>query len=143
MGITDPSSSFFSLFRLRNAGRKIMGRGYDDYILKVLGEVGESGISIQNLAVNVYNMSCTLFSVPLFEDVDRSVRRYIHNNSKTLNSLVERMDKRGFYRLNTAHSSYACQLMLQFGDAVADGWQNDKSDDSQCDKNEDLSLSLF
>lgn len=116
-----------------------MSKGYDEHILKILSEVGESGISIQNLVTNVYNMSRTLFSSPIYDDVDRCVRRYIRHNSGTVQSLIERMDRRGFYRLNTSRSAYACQLMLQFGEV-----DSDIEDDKPAIKHdEDLSLSLF
>ena len=116
-----------------------MNKVYEANILKVLTEVGDAGISLQKLAMNVYNMSCTLFEVPELADVVRQVRQYIRNNSQSAQSLVESTGRRGHYRLNTGHSQYARQLVLEFKDA----------DTVPAEENEapvevrDLSLDLF
>ena len=109
---------------------------YDQQILKILTEAGERGISVQNISRHVYNLNCTFFHQPDYEEVRSYVQQYLLKNSKSQQSLIESTGQRGCYRLNTAGSKDAQQLMLQFRDeAVA----NEEASVSQ----EDLSLDLF
>ena len=109
---------------------------YDQQILKILTEAGERGISVQNISRHVYNLNCTFFHQPDYEEVRSYVQQYLLKNSKSQQSLIESTGQRGCYRLNTAGSKDAQQLMLQFRDeAVA----NEEPSVSQ----EDLSLDLF
>lgn len=96
---------------------------YDRYIIDVLVKVGNKGISLRNLVRGVYNLSHTFFFSPDYDDVYRHVQQYVLRNSKTPSSLIERMDVRGYYRLNKA-SKEAEQLMLEFEDSNAnsDDW---------------------
>lgn len=116
-----------------------MNKVYEEYILKVLAEVGDGGISIQKLAMHVYNMSCTLFSRPDFLDVRSFVRQYVRRNTGTPQSLIESAGHRGLYRLNTSRSIDAFQLMLEFREQPGG---NDISD-ARMSKSEDQSLDLF
>ena len=109
---------------------------YDQQILKILTEAGERGISVQNISRHVYNLNCTFFHQPDYEEVRSYVQQYLLKNSKSQQSLVESTGQRGCYRLNTTGSKDAQQLMLQFRDeAVA----NEEPSVSQ----QDLSLDLF
>lgn len=76
--------------------------------------MGERGISVQLIAKHVYNQNLTLFSTPDLKEIHAYVQHYLLRNSKTAQSLVERTERRGFYRLNTSNSSDARQLMLEF-----------------------------
>ena len=87
---------------------------YDRQILKILSEVGERGISVQLLAKHVYNMNTSLFHTPDMEEIKSYVQQYLLKNSKSSSSLVESMDRRGFYRLNTQYNSDARQLVIEF-----------------------------
>jgi len=112
--------------------------GYDQQILKVLTVAGEQGVSVQTIAKHVYNMNTTFFCQPSYEDIRIYVQQYLLRNSKSAQSLVERTERRGYYRLNTQGSQDARQLMLQFSDEVASPQEEEKEKIQQ-----DLSLDLF
>lgn len=114
---------------------------YDQQIIKVLTEAGERGLGVQSIARHLFNMNCTFFFQPDYEEIRTYVQQYMQKNSKQSQSLIEHTGLRGRYRLNTAGSQDARQLMLQFHDAH----QQDVADpeESSSAKCEDLSLSLF
>ena len=89
---------------------------YDQQILQVLTEAGECGVSVQAIAKHVYNMNCTFFVQPDFEEIRTYVQQYLLRNSKSQQSLIESTGRRGYYRLNTEGSADARQLLLQFRD---------------------------
>jgi hypothetical protein len=103
--------------------------------LKILTEAGERGISVQNISRHVYNMNCTFFVSPDFEEIRNYVQQYLLKNSKSNNSLIERTEQRGWYRLNTTGSNDAQQLMLQFRD--------EQQPVEEVKPQKDLSLDLF
>lgn len=108
---------------------------YDQQILKILTEAGERGISVQTLAKHVYNMNCTFFFQPDYEDIRSYVQQYLLRNSKSAQSLIDSTGRRGYYRLNTTGSADAQQLMLQFRD--------EKEEKVEEKPRKDLSLDLF
>ncbi|MBO6187272.1 MAG: hypothetical protein J6O23_02060 [Prevotella sp.] len=110
---------------------------YDKQILKVLTEAGERGIGVQAIAKHVYNMNCTFFTQPDYEEIRTYVQQYLLKNSKAQQSLTERTDRRGYYRLNTKGSPDARQLMLQFTEMKAEEAADEKP------RQQDLSLDLF
>ena len=109
---------------------------YDQQILKILTEAGERGISVQNISRHVYNLNCTFFHQPDYEEVRNYVQQYLLKNSKSQQSLIESTGQRGYYRLNTTGSKDAQQLMLLFRDDIV-------NDDVQPLAQQDLSLDLF
>lgn len=109
---------------------------YDQQILKILTEAGERGISVQNISRHVYNLNCTFFHQPDYEEVRSYVQQYLLKNSKSQQSLIESTGQRGYYRLNTTGSKDAQQLMLLFRDDIV-------NDDVQPSAQQDLSLDLF
>ena len=109
---------------------------YDQQILKILTEAGERGISVQNISRHVYNLNCTFFHQPDYEEVRSYVQQYLLKNSKSQQSLIESTGQRGHYRLNTTGSKDAQQLMLLFRDEIV-------TDDVQPSVQQDLSLDLF
>ena len=109
---------------------------YDQQILKILTEAAERGISVQNISRHVYNLNCTFFHQPDYEEVRSYVQQYLLKNSKSQQSLVESTGQRGYYRLNTTGSKDAQQLMLLFRDNIT-------NDDAQKTEQNDLSLDLF
>lgn len=109
---------------------------YDQQILKILTEAGERGISVQNISRHVYNLNCTFFHQPDYEEVRSYVQQYLLKNSKSQQSLIESTGQRGYYRLNTTGSKDAQQLMLLFCDDIV-------NDDVQPSAQQDLSLDLF
>ena len=109
---------------------------YDQQILQVLTEAGECGVSVQAIAKHVYNMNCTFFVQPDFEEIRTYVQQYLLRNSKSQQSLIESTGRRGYYRLNTEGSADARQLLFQFSD--------EKEEDTEEEKpQQDLSLDLF
>ena len=108
---------------------------YDKQILHILTAVGERGISVQAIAKHVYNMNCTFFVQPDWEEIRSYVQQYLLKNSKSNQSLIESTGQRGYYRLNTAGSADALQMMLQFREE-----QQIKEEEKP---QQDLSLNLF
>ena len=108
---------------------------YDQQIQKVLTEAGERGVSVQAIAKHVYNMNCTFFFQPDYEEVRTYVQQYLLRNSKSSQSLVESTGRRGYYRLNTQGSTDARQLVLLFREE-----QEEKTEEKP---QQDLSLDLF
>jgi len=115
---------------------------YDQQILQVLYNVGQRGISVRLLAKHIYNLNCTLFSQPDLTDVHRYVSQYLRRHARGRQPLVERTERRGCYRLNTLHSSYAQQLALQFSNANS-ATGDETPGDTTPPVQEDHSLSLF
>lgn len=110
--------------------------GYDTQILQLLTEAGMNGVSVQAIAKHVYNMNCTFFSQPDYEEIRSYVQQYLLRYSKSSQSLIESTGRRGYYRLNTEGSADARQLMLQFREAI----ENEKEEEKP---QQDLSLDLF
>ena len=109
---------------------------YDQQILQVLTEAGECGVSVQAIAKHVYNMNCTFFVQPDFDEIRTYVQQYLLRNSKSQQSLIESTGRRGYYRLNTEGSADARQLLLQFRDEKEEEREEEKLQ-------QDLSLDLF
>ena len=111
---------------------------YDRQILQILSDVGELGIGVQHLAKHVYNMNCTFFFQPDLQEIRNYVRKYLLRNSKSAQSLIERTERRGYYRLNK-NSADVRQLMLEFRNTRIQEVAEDKEEKPQTD----FSLSLF
>ena len=109
---------------------------YDQQILQVLTEAGERGIGVQTIAKHIYNMNCTFFTQPDYEEIRNYVQQYLLRNSKSVHSLIENTGRRGYYRLNTAGSLDARQMMLQFRDEHQEKKEEEKP-------RQDFSLDLF
>lgn len=109
---------------------------YDRQILKILSDVGEQGISVQLLAKHVYNLNVSLFFTPEIDEIRSYVQQYLLKNSKSATSLVESMERRGYYRLNTQNNSDARQLMIEFHETTSTEEKEEKPV-------QDLSLDLF
>lgn len=110
---------------------------YDRQILGILTDVGDRGISVQLLAKHVYNQNSTLFFSPDLAEIHAYVQQYLLKNSKSATSLIESMDRRGYYRLNTRNNLDAQQLVLEFREQLS-GEEKEESPQQQ-----DLSLDLF
>jgi hypothetical protein len=93
-------------------------------------------VSVQAIAKHVYNMNCTFFVQPDFEEIRTYVQQYLLRNSKSQQSLIESTGRRGYYRLNTEGSADARQLLLQFRDEKEEEREEEKPQ-------QDLSLDLF
>ena len=111
---------------------------YDQQILDILTAVGEKGISVQLLAKHVYNNNLSFFFTPNLEEIRAYIQQYLLKNSKQPSSLIEKMERRGYYRLNTQNNPDARQLLIDFRE---ESLTNDKEE--RPDINVDLSLDLF
>lgn len=109
---------------------------FDKEILRVLAEVGTGGLSVQKVSIHVHNACNTFFNVVTYEDVHSYVSQFLIRNSKNPNSVIEKTEYRGVYRLNT-NSSVTRQLMLQFED------KNTSVTEEKGRDKEDSSLSFF
>ena len=109
---------------------------YDRQILRILTDVGDRGISVQLLAKHVYNLNSTLFYTPDLSEMHTYVQQYLLKNSKSPSSLIESMEQRGYYRLNTKNNADAQQLMLDFKEQSIEEEKEEKPQP-------DLSLDLF
>ena len=109
---------------------------YDQQILKVLTEAGEYDVSVQAVAKHVYNMNCTFFTQPDYEEIRSYVQQFLLRNSKSNFSIIENTGRRGYYRLNTTGSADARQMMLQFREETVEENEEEKPQ-------QDLSLDLF
>lgn len=109
---------------------------YDQQILNILTEAGERGVSVQSIAKHVYNMNCTFFFQPDYEEIRSYVQQYLLRNSKSQQSLIESTGRRGYYRLNTSGSVDAQQMMLHFR-------EEHEEKEEEKPSAQDLSLDLF
>ena len=114
---------------------KVKKLSYDQQILSILTEAGEHGISVQTIAKHVYNMNCTFFFQPDYEEIRSYVQQYLLRNSKSSQSLIESTGRRGYYRLNTTGSADAQQMLLQFRE------EHEEKEEEK--PQQDLSLDLF
>lgn len=109
---------------------------YDKQILQILTEVGEKGISVQQMAKHLYNLNSSLFFTFDFDEIRTYVQQYLLKNSKLPQSLIESTGQRGYYRLNTQHNADARQLMIEFRESR----QTEEKEEKPA---VDLSLNLF
>ncbi len=112
---------------------------YEQQILKILSLVDERGISISSLTMHIYNQNSTFFAQPDLLKIRQYVRQFLARHSKSPHSLIERAEKRGYYRLNKKASKDARQLLLQFEEFEQETQQEEKKKEPS----PDLSLSLF
>ena len=99
-------------------------------------DIGDKGISVQLLAKHVYNQNSTLFFTPDLTEIRSYVQQYLLKNSKSPSSLIESMERRGYYRLNTRNNADARQMVLTFKEQSSEDEKEDKPQ-------KDLSLNLF
>ena len=74
--------------------------------------------------------------MPNLEEIRAYVQQYLLKNSKSPSSLIESMERRGYYRLNTQNNQDARQLMIEFREEHAIEEKEEKP-------MKDLSLDLF
>lgn len=106
-------------------------------IIRVLAEVGHSGLSIRKISIHVYNSRNSFFEDVPFEHIYNNVKQFLFRNSRKPGSIIEKTEQRGVYRLNT-ETEATRQLMFCF---EKDDIQGDNADNSHT--SEDHSLSLF
>lgn len=107
---------------------------YDREINYILAEAGIKGLSLKKITKHVFNNRNSLFETVSFEDVYRYVSAYLKRNSKNADSIIEKAETRGVYRINMSAKSTG-QLMFDFK-------ERDETDEKTKEE-EDKSLFLF
>ena len=111
---------------------------YDEQIITILAKAGERGMSVKKVSMQLYNINCTLFSTPDFNDIHKYVQQFLFRNSRLSQSLFCH-EARGIYKLNP-NSTRAQQLALIFAE---DSDNEDDDEEQSRNTSPDLSLSLF
>ena len=120
---------------------------YNEQIITILAKAGERGMSVKKVSMQLYNINCTLFSTPNFNDIHKYVQQFLFRNSRLSQSLFCN-EARGIYKLNP-NSARAQQLALIFAkqsdndDGAEDSDNEDDDEDKTPNASPDLSLSLF
>ena len=86
---------------------------YDNHILSILAEAGQNGLPIRKIARHVHGCVNGMFEPVSLESVHAEVSQYLHRNSRRGDSVIERMQKKGYYRLNM-NSGVAREQLLVF-----------------------------
>lgn len=86
---------------------------YERYILMILAEAGPVGMPVRRIALNVYNITNSLFAPLCLEKVYADVAEWLRSESQKSGGTVRKADIRGWYRLNE-QSTKVEQLMLEF-----------------------------
>ncbi|MBQ6652334.1 MAG: hypothetical protein IJM81_02920 [Prevotella sp.] len=86
---------------------------YESEILRVLTEAGGEGLSIKKISRHVFNACNSFFAPADYEEVHAYVARYLVAHAQNANSIIEKTDIRGIYRLNMDMPE-SQQLRLQF-----------------------------
>ncbi len=110
---------------------------YEQQILRILLDVGARGISINKLAKHVYNHFSTFFYQPDLEEIHRFTQQYLRKQARQPKGIIERAEKRGYYRLNTRNAAAIRKLRQQFAPEA------EKEEECEKKQEEDRSLSLF
>ncbi|MGN1229838.1 MAG: hypothetical protein ACI4T5_09345 [Prevotella sp.] len=114
---------------------------YDEQIISILAKVGQRGMSVKKIGMQLYNLNCTLFHTPDFKEIHKYVQQFLVRNSKTPQSLVSKTQW-GIYKLNP-NSAQARQLEIDFRKKEdADKMEQEEEEEQRKDA-PDLSLSLF
>nr|MBP7472753.1 hypothetical protein [Prevotella sp.] len=100
---------------------------YDQEILRVLTLAGKDGLKTSKIAHHVFNSCNSLFDEVSYKEIHGYVSQYLIRNSKNQDSIIERTDCRGIYRINFKNK-VSQQLLLKFStkNLSADIEQDDK-----------------
>lgn len=71
------------------------------------------GLSVHKISLHVYNALNSLFNPLNYDDLYHDVQQYLQRNSKNEASIIERAEKRGYYRINS-NPEIKGQLQLEF-----------------------------
>ncbi len=86
---------------------------YEDEILVTLNEVGESGMPLRRIALNVFNMKNSFFEPLSQEAVYQDVAEWLREVSQQSGSPIVKAGRRGWYKLNP-DSPKVIQMRLEF-----------------------------
>lgn len=91
------------------------------HILKILTEAYPNGMPLRRIALNVYNITNTLFEPQDRERVYSIVAEWLREESTKRGGLVVKTDTKGWYRLNE-RSPQAQQMLMDFLPHEEDEW---------------------
>ena len=94
---------------------------YERHILLILREAYPHGMPVRRIALNVYNITNTLFDPQDREKVHSAVAEWLRSESQKSGGAVRRADTRGWYRLNE-RSMQVQQLLMEFSPYEDDDW---------------------
>lgn len=115
---------------------------YDEQIITILARAGERGMSVKKISMQLYNLNCTLFSTPDFDEIHKYVQQFLFRNSRMSQSLFCN-EAWGQYKLNP-NSARAQQLALNFAEQDEDEDEDEEEEQEDTrSQSPDLSLSLF
>lgn len=105
-------------------------------IFEILSKVGTNGLSVHKISIHVHNACNSLFETVDYDEVHKQVAKYLLLDSKKKNALVERVGKRGKYKLKK-NSEKVRMMMQQYC------CRKEQSADDKQHEAKDLSLDLF
>lgn len=111
---------------------------YAQEIIQILLKAPGDGLSAGKISKHVFNAQNTFFESVPYEQVHAQVLAFLQRQSKRPESPIERMDRRGYYRLNP-DPLISRQLCIDFD--VPEPANTD--DEEEPRPSPDLSLSLF
>lgn len=111
---------------------------YAAEIIQILLKAPVDGLPVSKISKHVFNAHNTFFESIAYEEVHADVLAFLQRQSKRPESPIERMEKRGYYRINP-DPIISRQLCIDF-DVPETVNTQDEIDTIQAP---DLSLSLF
>ena len=72
---------------------------YEKSILTILLEVGSKGIRLNLLAMQVYNLNCSLFEKPDLSQIKKCVNAFVRRNCGGKKPMLQPTGKWGCYRI--------------------------------------------
>lgn len=91
------------------------------HILSILTEAYPNGMPVRRIALNVYNITNTLFEPQDPERIYAMVAEWLREESAKRDGLVVRTTTKGWYRLN-GESPQAQQMLFDFQPHDEDDW---------------------
>ena len=112
---------------------------YDKQIISILAKAGQRGMTVKKIAMQLYNINCTLFNKPDFKEIHKYVQQFLKRNSKFPQSIACNTAW-GIYKLNP-NSVQARQLAIDFNSNNSE--EERKGEEELRKYTQDLSLNLF
>ncbi len=91
------------------------------HILKILTEAYPQAMPLRRIALNVYNITNTLFDPQDKDHIYSLVAEWLRTESMKRGGTVMKAETKGWYKLNAA-SPQAQQLLLEFMPNEEDEW---------------------
>lgn len=113
-----------------------MRKDFEKEVFCILTQAGNKGLKTEHIARHVFNSFNSMFHPLDYKEVRSCVSQMLIKHSKKSDSLIEKGEGYGVYRLNP-RSKAAQQIMIEFAD-----WPEDEKPEEK-GKDCDMSLSLF